>query len=149
MYFAGEVGAGCAALGAEYWGDRCWSVSGTDGRCRADVLGGAGLRMRDTAYLSGVERWFAGRAATSPNAGEAPADVGAPDPHRALATGCQRLLPLVGMDQRVRVFDQSAGTSLFCGFTPAMSAAGALPTRAQTIQRGPVAADERPIANPY
>src|SRR5688572_12680360 len=37
------------------------------------------LRMRDGAYLSGVERWFASRAATSPNAAEQSRD-GAPPP---------------------------------------------------------------------
>jgi anthraniloyl-CoA monooxygenase len=37
------------------------------------------LRMRDGAYLSGVERWFASRAATSPNA-VVPSSESAPPP---------------------------------------------------------------------
>jgi anthraniloyl-CoA monooxygenase len=38
------------------------------------------LRLRDGAYLSGVERWFASRAATSPNASEQPSDAAPPPP---------------------------------------------------------------------
>jgi anthraniloyl-CoA monooxygenase len=38
------------------------------------------LRMRDGAYLSGVERWFAGRAATSPNARADSGDETSPPP---------------------------------------------------------------------
>ncbi len=38
------------------------------------------LRMRDGTYLSGVERWFASRAATSPNARESASDEMPPPP---------------------------------------------------------------------
>ena len=38
------------------------------------------LRLRDGAYLSGVERWFASRAATSPNAGAPSTEEASPPP---------------------------------------------------------------------
>ena len=38
------------------------------------------LRLRDGGYLSGVERWFASRAATSPTASEPSADSTSPPP---------------------------------------------------------------------
>jgi len=43
------------------------------------------LRRRDRAYLGGVERWFAGRAAAAPGAPAAPAGTPAADPGAAAA----------------------------------------------------------------